>query len=743
MESLAEDDPSSIGGYELRARLGAGGFGVVYFGLSPGGRAVAVKVPRPELARDPEFLRRFRLEVAAARQVNGLFTAPVAAAGLDDRPPWVATAFVPGPPLNQVIAGLGPLPEATLWRLLAGLVEALQAIHACGLVHRDLKPENVLLAADGPRVIDFGISKAVDGSVLTSVGVVMGTPGFMSPEQVQGKVTGAASDVFALGCVLAYAATGRRPFGGGDVPLILYRVVHDEPMLDQVPPRLLSVVKRCLAKEPTSRPDLAELASIGRDGAGGAGALSPASFWPPSVGRIIRDYQDRLEIPGTGRMPATSEPVPVALAGPTNGTRGGNVPGGPLSQRAAPPPLRTVTAASRPKPVPGTAPPRVPHPPATTPPRSRTPGTHGRTLRQQARQLPTREPGKQGSRGKIVLGSIVAAAAVLAGTAVALLGNGAAADYTTLNGADGAPPNVMAFSPDGKVLAGGYADGNPTAIIGNTYLWNVTTRRQVGELQGIYGKTDVVQALAFSPDGKKLAVGYSNHAGDGVTCVWDIALGKCALKLGEAGSMAFSPDGKLLAIGSSANTTYVWNTVTRRMIGTVLGGSAVAFSGNGRVLATGNTDGTVYMWNPSTRKMEAEAILPANAAVTSIALSPDGAHATAAFQDGSTYFWPAKDSYTYSNTSSPTSWQEVDQAPSNVLDGAVAAIFSPNGKKLLTAESDGTISIRTVPSLSSITTLAIPASEINAVSLSPDGKTLAVSPNESPIYMWPANASHM
>ncbi len=208
MKALAADDPRVIGEYRLRAQLGAGGMGRVYLGLSPAGRAVAIKVVHPDLASDAEFLRRFGQEVAAARAVSGIYTAPVVASGLNERPPWLATAFVPGPPLDQVVGENGPLPEQALWPLLAGLVEALQAIHACGVVHRDLKPANVLLAADGPRVIDFGISRAADGTALTAAGVVFGTPGFMSPEQAEGRGAGPASDVFALGCVVAYAAAG-------------------------------------------------------------------------------------------------------------------------------------------------------------------------------------------------------------------------------------------------------------------------------------------------------------------------------------------------------------------------------------------------------------------------------------------------------------------------------------------------------------------------------------------------------
>ncbi len=236
MKALAADDPQVIGGYRLRALLGAGGMGRVYLGLSPGGRAVAIKVVNPDLASDPEFLHRFQQEVAAARAVSGIYTAPVVASGLDERPPWLATAFVPGPSLDQVVAEHGPLPEAAVWPLLAGLVEALQAIHACGVVHRDLKPANVLLATDGPRVIDFGISRAAGRTALTAAGMVFGTVGYMSPEQAEGTPAGPASDVFALGCVIAYAATGAGPFGTGTAAAVLYRVVHAEAILDGVPP---------------------------------------------------------------------------------------------------------------------------------------------------------------------------------------------------------------------------------------------------------------------------------------------------------------------------------------------------------------------------------------------------------------------------------------------------------------------------------------------------------------------------
>jgi Protein kinase domain len=290
MEPLSANDPRTVGEFQLRSRLGVGGMGRVYLGFSRAGRAVAVKVVHPELARDQEFIRRFRQEVAAARAVSGIYTAPVVTAGVDDNPPWLATVFVPGPSLAAVVSSRGPLPEAAVWRLAAGLAEALQAVHACGLIHRDLKPANVLLAADGPHVIDFGISRALNGTSLTVKGTVIGTPGFMSPEQATGSQVGPASDVFSLGCVLAYAAAGFQPFGEGSAPAVLYRVVSGQPNLVTIPSGLRDIVAACLAKNPHDRPALAVLATmISR--AGPAVAPSPTSFWPRPLAEAIRQHQ--------------------------------------------------------------------------------------------------------------------------------------------------------------------------------------------------------------------------------------------------------------------------------------------------------------------------------------------------------------------------------------------------------------------------------------------------------------------
>ncbi|MFF7381196.1 PQQ-binding-like beta-propeller repeat protein [Streptomyces massasporeus] len=259
---LHSDDPKSIGGYRLLDRLGAGGMGVVFRARARSGRHVALKVVHAQYAADPVFRARFRQEIAAVRKVSGAFTAPVLDADPEAARPWMATQYVPGPSLARRIRDRGALPDTELRALALGLVEALRDIHRAGVVHRDLKPANVLLAEDGPRVIDFGISRAAENhQTLTETGQMIGTPPFMSPEQlVDARAVGPASDVFSLGSLLVYAVTGRGPFDADSPYLTAYRVVHNAPVLDGVEPRLRALLERCLAKEPADRPGLDELA---------------------------------------------------------------------------------------------------------------------------------------------------------------------------------------------------------------------------------------------------------------------------------------------------------------------------------------------------------------------------------------------------------------------------------------------------------------------------------------------------
>jgi len=346
MLPLGADDPRVIGEFRLHARLGAGGMGRVYLASSPGGRAVAVKVVHPHLARDAAFLDRFRRELAAAQAVNGGYAAPVVAVGPDDDPPWLATAYVAGPSLEEAVTETGPLPPDAVLKLAAGLAEALRDIHDAGLVHRDLKPANVLLAEDGPRVIDFGIARALGGTVLTAAGSVLGTPSFMSPEQAQGEPTGPASDVFSLGAVVYFAATGTGPFGSGNPAVMLYRIVHAEPDLDRLPTELRDLAAACLAKDPERRPAPAELA-FAPLGVAPPGD-SPDAFWPAPVALIIADHQARFaaSLMTGARTSAEALTVPVAPAAPATPPLPADLATPPLPD-TAPPGTRSVPGMGR------------------------------------------------------------------------------------------------------------------------------------------------------------------------------------------------------------------------------------------------------------------------------------------------------------------------------------------------------------------------------------------------------------
>ncbi|MFF1924716.1 protein kinase [Streptomyces sp. NPDC058221] len=279
---LRAGDPAEIGGYRLEARLGSGGMGTVFLARTSSGRAVAIKLIHQQFAGDDEFRTRFRQEVAAARRVSGAFTAAVVDAAPEAEQPWMATSYIEGHTLAQHIDKKGPLNGAELRKLAIGLTEALRDIHRVGVIHRDLKPSNVVLSPEGPRVIDFGISRAVDQQTLTMTGRVIGTPPFMSPEQLQApRGVGPRSDVFSLGTLLVYAATGQGPFDADSPYVTAYQVVHDEPSLSAVPPALRTVVESCLDKDPEGRPSADELlvrlrdlpADLGgtdTDGAGGS-----------------------------------------------------------------------------------------------------------------------------------------------------------------------------------------------------------------------------------------------------------------------------------------------------------------------------------------------------------------------------------------------------------------------------------------------------------------------------------------
>ncbi|MEU9883151.1 serine/threonine-protein kinase [Streptomyces phaeochromogenes] len=301
MMRLRREDPRVVGSFRLHRRLGAGGMGVVYLGSDRRGQRVALKVIRPDLAEDQEFRSRFAREVSAARRIRGGCTARLVAADLEADRPWFATQYVPGPSLHDKVNDEGPLRAAEVAAVGAALSEGLVAVHEAGVVHRDLKPSNILLSPKGPRIIDFGIAWATGASTLTHVGTAVGSPGFLAPEQVRGAAVTPATDVFALGATLAYAATQDSPFGHGSSEVMLYRVVHEEAQLHGVPDALAPLVRACLAKDPEERPStlqlslrLKEIAAREAQGMGDARPPAPRTAEADRpTGRLTESYPEQ------------------------------------------------------------------------------------------------------------------------------------------------------------------------------------------------------------------------------------------------------------------------------------------------------------------------------------------------------------------------------------------------------------------------------------------------------------------
>ncbi|MFC9288624.1 serine/threonine-protein kinase, partial [Streptomyces sp. NPDC057052] len=254
MHPLTDADPDRIGRYRLTARLGAGGMGTVYLGSTPGGRPVAIKVIGGQLAHEERALERFRREVDTLHTVRSAYTASVIDCGLDTAPYWFATEYVPGRTLHSAVSASGALPAPLCRSLLAALAEGLSDIHVHGVLHRDVKPQNIILSPVGPQLIDFGIARESGQTALTQVGLTAGTPGFTAPEAFDGEEVGFAADVFALGATLAFAATGRPPFGDGAFPAVAYRTVHGDIDVEGVEPGLAAIITACTDRDPARRP---------------------------------------------------------------------------------------------------------------------------------------------------------------------------------------------------------------------------------------------------------------------------------------------------------------------------------------------------------------------------------------------------------------------------------------------------------------------------------------------------------
>jgi serine/threonine protein kinase len=492
VEQLSPDDPSRIGGYHLLGRLGEGGMGVVYLARSDRGRTVAVKSIRGELTREPHFRRRFAREITAARRVGGAWTAAVLDADGEAPAPWVATEFIAALPLLRVVSAHGPLPERSVLLLAGGLAQALAAIHGAGVLHRDLKPSNVLMSMDGPRVIDFGIARALEPAEraepaerLTRTGSVVGSPGFMSPEQVRSAPLTTASDVFCLGSLLTYAATGRTPFGAlnSGRHQLMYRTVEEEPDLADVPEALRGLIAGCLARDPDERTPVARLlAACPAPGGGGGTSQAPEGLgedsgpWLPAeiVMAVARSAVSVLDTENPSTRPIWSDttvPPPAPAHAPVRPEEPGQ-------------PERTDLVVPR-------DPPFVPPSPVALP-------SHG------SADPPAPRPAPRPRRGRRAVLAVLAALA-----AVALAVAGVTAVVALAGGDD-----------DGDADGGGDDDGSgPATAIPDAYL---------GNWQGEYGTRGEpgwrALWLQIHHDRQGETVGAATVTYMDTTCVYDIRL---------------------------------------------------------------------------------------------------------------------------------------------------------------------------------------------------------------------------
>ncbi|GGR09467.1 WD40 repeat domain-containing serine/threonine protein kinase [Streptomyces netropsis] len=653
MDALWPDDPQWVGPYRLDGRLGAGGMGQVYLGTSPGGRKVAVKLIRAELAATPQFRTRFAREVDAARQVGGFHTAQVVDADPDAAAPWLVTAFIPGPTLRQVVAEDGPLEPDAVLRLGAGLAEGLAAIHRCGLVHRDLKPGNVIIADDGPRIIDFGIARAVDASSLTATGAIVGTYSYMSPEQIRADRAGPASDVFALGSVLAFAATGRSPFDAPTLLAVVQRILDDPPALGGLDGELRRLLVSCLAKDPAERPSVAGLPAWFASARGGGAAVHPPR--PEQTVVLAPTRPGTVSEPGAGaRMGAVSDAQPTAVEDRATGPAAPQPGAGRVSRRALIVGGLAVAAAT------------AVGVPLLLRSQDGTPSS------------PSDASPQSASSKDVTLKGPVSVYALAFGpdgrTLVAAGGEGTIwrwdlsterSTTTRIGVAEFIQPN--AFSRDVKLLV--RAEKN------KVLLWDVITGRTVGTFTGItsYRLQDgFVSSMSLSPDGRTLAASTAKGL-----YVWDVGSGR-TLDIHEdckSGPAVFSPDGKLLVSGYPLQVRQMPDGRMLYTLDEIINPREAVFSPDGQILAVVQQSNTVRLWNTSSRQ-DVVALKGHRNQVHALAFHPGGRTLATADQSGSVRLWDTATGATTATFTSPSSIEAV--------------AFSPDGKTLAAGLNGGT-----------------------------------------------------
>ncbi|RKE23652.1 WD40 repeat domain-containing serine/threonine protein kinase [Streptomyces sp. TLI_171] len=702
MEPLRDAGRLTVGPYRLVAELGRGGMGRVLLGVAPDGRLVAVKVVRSQFVEDDGFRARFRREVEASRRVSGAYTAAVVDSDADAPLPWLASVFVSGPSLGDVVSETGPLPSEAVVRLAVGLAAALGGIHHAGLIHRDLKPSNVMLAADGPRVIDFGIARATDsegGTEITHTGWLVGSPAFMSPEQAEGHELTPSSDVFSLGAVLVQASTGRSPFAGTSAPQTLYNVVHTEPDLSLVPAELRDLVARCLSKDRSLRPTPEGIA-------GAFGPLTPSVRpWPDAVHARIDEQQASiiglLGLDEAGGQLVASDTGTVVLA-----------------RRTANQDLSTVTALQVPA---------GPAPLLSTPGAADPPADEGVGEDPAARRRP--------SRRTLLFGALGAGAVAATAVPLALMRTSGSPEA---GGSGTLPPPTPSPSTSPPVTAGPSTSSSLTATPTPS-----STPEELAYRDSFKWKT-MLSALDYSPDGKFLAVGDF----DGVLMLWNSTDLAVAATLGSSAvpgidnltaAAKFSPDGTLLASVDIFATITLWDTASRKKAATLQGDknqksagfSNLAFSPDGKTLAySGNR--VITLWDVQSRSLVATLVNPienptyqAEGEVLSMAFAQDGrtiVASTALDQHDLLRFWDVRRG-------------TLTTTVENAGDGVIALAVSPDGKALATV-SRGEVKVWDVATRAVVETLPFTSNPVCALVFSPDGGSLAAVEQTGGVRIW-------